>query len=312
MIIPPYLKSGDKVAITCPAKKLPHSIDDAVQLLTSWGLEVILGDTVTAGWKQFAGTDEERAADMQRFLDDDSIKAIFAARGGYGTIRIIDALDFTPLNEHPKWLIGFSDITVLHSHIQQVCGMASIHGQMPLTIPDGTKPSLLSLRNALFGEEISYDIKPHELNRVGSGKGLLTGGNLALICALTGSVSEADFTGKILFLEDVGEYLYNLDRMMHTLKRSGKLEELEGLIVGGFTELKDNDVPFGFTAEEIIKDAVSNYPFPVAFNFPAGHVPDNHSLLFGLEAHLQVDKHAVKLNYVPQTAPVDEPAEKLS
>lgn len=297
MIIPPHLKAGDKVAITCPAKKLPHPLTDAVKLLQGWGLEVILGDTVTAGWNQFAGTDEERTADFQRFLDDESVKAIFAARGGYGTIRMIDALDFTPLNEHPKWIIGFSDITVLHSHIQQVCGMASIHGQMLLTIPDGTKPSLQSLRNALFGDEILYDLQPHDLNRMGSGKGLLAGGNLALLCALTGSISEADFTGKILFLEDVGEYLYNIDRMMHTLKRAGKLEELEGLIVGGFTELKDNDIPFGQTAEEIIKDAVANYPFPVAFGFPAGHVADNHSLIFGTEAHLQVDKHAVKMTY---------------
>lgn len=300
MIVPSYLKPGDKVAITCPAKKLPHPLTDAVNLLRSWGLQVILGDTITAEWNQFAGMDELRTADFQRFLDDESIKAIFAARGGYGTIRIIDTLDFTPLKEYPKWVIGFSDITVLHSHIQQVCGMASIHGQMPLTIPDGTKPSLQSLRNALFGDEISYDLQPHEQNRMGNGKGLLTGGNLALLCAVNGSVSEADFTGKILFLEDVGEYLYNIDRMMHTLKRAGKLEELEGLIVGGFTELKDNDIPFGQTAEEIIKDAVANYPFPVAFGFPAGHIADNHSLIFGMEAHVQVDKHAVKMAYVPQ------------
>ncbi|MBE7177686.1 MAG: LD-carboxypeptidase [Mucilaginibacter polytrichastri] len=300
MIIPPFLKAGDKVAITCPAKKLPHPIDDAIRLLQSWGLEVILGDTVTSEWHQFAGTDEERAADLQIFLNDPDIKAIFAARGGYGTIRIIDHLDFSHFCEHPKWLIGFSDITVLHSHIQQVCGVATIHGHMPLSVPDGTKPSLQSLRHAIFGGEIGYDLQVHELNRFGNGKGLLTGGNLALICALSGSVSEAVFTGKILFLEDVGEYLYSLDRMMHTLKRAGKLEDLAGLIVGGFTETKDNDIPFGFSAYEIIKDAVANYPFPIAFGFPAGHIPDNYALCFGLSAELQVDRHAVKFSYVKQ------------
>lgn len=297
-IIPPYLKKGDTVAITCPAKKLPIEISEAVNLLESWGLEVLIGDTVYASHHQYAGTDEQRARDLQKFLDDPRVKAVFAARGGYGTIRIIDRLDLSTFAASPKWLIGFSDITVLHSHIQALYGIETIHGQMPLNVPDATKVSLTSLRAALFGEELDYQYKSDLQNRPGTASGILTGGNLTLLVMMAGSVSEQDLDGKILFLEDVGEYLYSIDRMMWNLKRSEKLSRLAGLIVGGFTALKDNDIPFGKTAEEIIMEHVQEYDYPVCFNFPAGHIDDNRALIFGREMKLEVAEFEVKAGYL--------------
>ena len=295
MIQPPHLKTGDKVAITCPAKKLPGDITDAVKLLESWGLEVVLGETVSASFHQYAGTDELRTKDLQRFLDDNSIKAIFAARGGYGTVRIIDALDFSGFLKTPKWIVGFSDITVLHSHIYANYQIQSIHGQMPLSIPDATKYSLETLRKALFGEGLDYRFESAPLNIPGKTQGILMGGNLSMLIALSGSVSEFDYKDKILFIEDVGEYLYSLDRMMWNLKRAGKLAGLKGLIAGGFTGLKDNDIPFGKTAEEIIYEHVVEYNYPVCFNFPAGHISDNHSLVFGREVELKVNQDRVSV-----------------
>lgn len=295
---PPFLKPGDKVAITCPAKKLPRDINDAVKLLESWGLEVILGDTIDASWHQFAGNDELRISDFQRFLDDQSIKAIFAARGGYGTIRIIDSLDFSQFEKQPKWIIGFSDITVLHSHLQALYQIESIHGQMPLTIRDGSEISLETLRKALFNEPIEYQYKSLIKNRSGEAQAELIGGNLTLLVMMSGSVSEQNYTGRILFIEDVGEYLYSLDRLMWNLKRAGKLDNLQGLIVGAFTELKDNDIPFGFTAEQIIMEHVKQYDYPVCFNFPAGHITDNRALIFGRKAKLKVTNQEVHLHYL--------------
>lgn len=297
LIAPPYLKKGDTVAIACPAKKLPAPIDDAVRLLESWGLNVILGETVYASWNQFAGDDELRTTDLQRFIDDDSVKAIFAARGGYGTIRIIDSIDFAAFRKNPKWIVGFSDITVLHSHIHAVFNVQSIHGQMPLTIPDGTKVSLETLRKALFNENVEYEFTSFAKNRSGSATGILTGGNLTLLLMMAGSVSEQNYNDKILFLEDVGEYFYSIDRMIINFKRAGILKNLKGLIIGGFTDLKDNDIPFGQTAEEIIMSHVKEFNYPVCFDFPAGHIEDNRALIFGREASLVVDGQSVSLTY---------------
>ncbi|MGI4749261.1 MAG: S66 peptidase family protein [Janthinobacterium lividum] len=298
MIQPPYLKKGDKVAITCPAKKLPHAMTDAIALLKSWGLEVVLGETITASYHQFAGDDALRAADFQRFVNDESIKAIFAARGGYGTIRIIDDINFMPIKEASKWIIGFSDITVLHAHVFANFGLQSIHGQMPMTIPDGSAESLQTLRKALFGEDFNYHFSAEKLNREGEAQGVLIGGNLSLLLAISGSVSDFDYNGKILFLEDVGEYLYSIDRMMRTLKRAGKLKNLAGLIIGGLTELKDNDIPFGQTAEEIIFEVVKEYDYPVCFGFPAGHIANNQALIFGKTLILSVQKQHVTAKYL--------------
>jgi muramoyltetrapeptide carboxypeptidase len=295
--IPPYLKKGDKIAITCPAKKLPTPMTDAITLLQSWGLEVVLGDTVNASYHQFAGDDELRAKDLQRFIDDDSIKAIIAARGGYGTIRMIDRVNFSRFVQNPKWIIGFSDITILHTHLFANYQAASIHGQMPVNIPDASARSLDTLRKALFGEDISYEFTSHSPNRNGESSGILVGGNLSLLITVAGSVSDIDYTGKILFIEDVGEYLYAIDRLLHSMKRAGKLKHLAGLIVGGFTDVKDNDIPFGQTVPQIIMEIVQEYDYPVCFDFPAGHIPDNCSIILGKQVTLSVHEQQVTVKY---------------
>ena len=263
--------------------------------MESWGLKVILGETVNASYNQFAGDDTLRAHDVQRFLDDDSVKAIFAARGGYGTIRIIDQLDFSTFIKKPKWIVGFSDITVLHSHIHANYQIQTIHGQMPLTIPDGSQLSLETLRKALFNEPLSYRGPNKTISKYGEASGILVGGNLSILISLSGSVSDMDYRNKILFIEDVGEYLYTIDRMLWTLKRSGKLAQLEGLIVGGFTQIKDNDIPFGQTVQEIMMEHVKDYTYPVCFNFRAGHISDNQALIFGKQMHLTVDEQWMTL-----------------
>jgi muramoyltetrapeptide carboxypeptidase len=297
-ITPPYLKKGDLVAITCPAKKLPKPMDDAVALLQSWGLRVVLGETVTASYHQFAGDDALRARDMQRFIDDNEVKAIFAARGGYGTIRIIDAINFDSLKQNPKWIIGFSDITVIHAHVQANLGLQSIHGQMPINIPDASAQSLQSLKKALFGEEISYNFTTSSQNKPGTATGELTGGNLMMLISVLGSASEVNWDGKILFIEDVGEYLYSIDRMIYAIKRAGKLKNLAGLIVGGFSDVKDNDIPFGFTINEIVLNAVAAYNYPVCFDFPGGHVPNNNALILGRTTHLTVQPQQADIKFI--------------
>jgi muramoyltetrapeptide carboxypeptidase len=293
----PFLKKGDKIAITCPAKKLPNPMDDAVALLKTWGLEVVIGWTVDASYHQFAGDDQLRADDLQRFIDDESIKAIIAARGGYGTVRIIDKIDYRRFSSQPKWLVGFSDITVLHAHLYANFQTQTIHGQMPVNIPDATAHSLETLRRALFGEDLSYSFSSNTLNRNGKAEGIVIGGNLSLLVAVLGSVSDYDYDGKILFIEDVGEYLYSIDRMIRTLDRAGKLKNLAGLMVGGFTEVKDNDIPFGQTVPEIILEVVKDYHYPVCFDFPAGHIPDNQSLILGKSLNLSVNPDLVQASY---------------
>ncbi|OKS89146.1 S66 peptidase family protein [Mucilaginibacter polytrichastri] len=297
-ITPPYLKKGDLVAITCPAKKLPKPMDDAVALLQSWGLRVVLGETVTASYHQFAGNDELRARDMKRFVDDKEVKAIFAARGGYGTIRIIDDINFDNLKQNPKWIIGFSDVTVIHAHLQANLGLQSIHGQMPVNIPDASAQSLQSLKKALFGEEINYRFTTTSNNVTGHATGELTGGNLMMLISVLGSVSDVNWDGKILFIEDVGEYLYSIDRMLHTLKRAGKLKNLAGLIIGGFSDIKDNDIPFGFTISEIVLNAVKDYHYPVCFDFPGGHVPNNNALILGRTIDLLVQPQQADIKFI--------------
>ncbi len=295
---PPYLKKGDKIAIVCPAKKLPKPIDAAIELLKAWGLEVVIGQTVTSAYHQFAGTDEQRAADLQQYLDDPDIKAIIAARGGYGTIRIIDRLDFTTFAQHPKWLIGFSDITVLLSHTLATLHTQGIHAQMPYTFDSSTPEALDSLRKALFGESITYTYQSEFVNCEGSAEGILIGGNLSLLIAVEGSVSEMDYEDKILFIEDVGEHEYSIDRMMRILKRNGKLAKLKGLIVGAFNEISPESIPFGQTPEEIILELVKTYNYPVCFNFPTGHIDDNRAMILGKNVSLQVDQHHVQFKFL--------------
>jgi muramoyltetrapeptide carboxypeptidase len=295
---PPYLKKNDKIAIVCPAKKLPKSLDSAIATLKEWGLQVEIGETIKASFHQFAGTDALRAADLQQYLDDPSIKAIIAGRGGYGTLRIIDQLDFTAFQENPKWLIGFSDITVLLSHAFSALETQSIHGQMPCTFDTSSKEALYSLKNALFGNPILHRYKSMFPNRVGNSEGILIGGNLSLLIAVEGSVSEMDYTDKILFIEDVGEHEYAIDRMMRILKRKGKLSQLKGLIVGAFNELGEESIPFGQTPEEIVWDLVKEYEYPVCFNFPTGHIDDNRAMVLGKTVTLNVNPYHVELKYI--------------
>jgi muramoyltetrapeptide carboxypeptidase len=292
---PAHLKKGDKIAIVCPASRLPQQIDYAVSVFESWGLQVTLGQTVTASHNQFAGTDELRTKDLQTFLDDPEIKAIICGRGGYGTIRIIDNLDFNAFVENPKWIVGFSDITVLLSHIYAKFSIQSIHAQMPYTFGEATPESLESLRRALFGEEINYDFSNILLKKTGTipnrpekAEGILIGGNLTLLVMIEGSASAIDYTGKILFIEDVGERPAAIDRMMRMLKRSGKLSKLKGLIVGAFNELPVEKIPFGQTPEEIIRAVVKEYDYPVVFNFLVGHIGDNRAMKVGKEFHLML------------------------
>lgn len=296
MINPPNLKRGDKIAITCPAKSLKAPMTDAIELLESWGLEVVLGESVNSVFHQFAGIDELRASDMQRFINDDSVKAIIAARGGYGCIRIVDEIDWLPLLENPKWLIGFSDITVFHLQLQSM-GLQSLHAQMPVNIVDSSKEGLETLRKCLFGEHLKYEIEANQKNRIGESKGELIGGNLCLLTACINAKNDISYDGKILFIEEVGEYEYSIDRMVRTLDRAGKLKNLAGLIIGGFTDIKVNDIPFGFSAYEIIQEIVSKYNYPVCYNFPAGHLPDNRALIFGQAVNLDVKKEKVFIDF---------------
>ncbi len=287
MTSPSYLKQGDKIGIVATARLISQEeLQPAIDILRSWGLEVVLGKNLFNTNNQYAGTDAERAEDLQTMLDDRSVKAVISARGGYGTVRIIDKLDFTQFKNNPKWMIGYSDITVLHSHIHNL-GIETIHATMLINFTKN-KEATDSLRKVLFGETINYETESNELNRNGNAEGELIGGNLSLLYALTGSVSDINTGGKILFIEDLDEYLYHIDRMMMNLKRSGKLDNLEGLIVGGMTDMKDNTIPFGKTAEEIILDSVREYNYPVCFNFPAGHIDRNLALHFGRKVMLSV------------------------
>jgi muramoyltetrapeptide carboxypeptidase len=296
---PAYLKKGDKVAIVCPAKKLPKRIDSAIATFKEWGLEVVIGETVSASFHQFAGDDGLRTADLQRYLDDPEIKAVIAGRGGYGTLRIIDDLDFTKFVENPKWVVGFSDITVLLSHIYAQHGIQSIHGQMPYTFEDSTPEALTSLKNALFGGELVYEVSnacfPN--NRAGYGEGDLIGGNLTLLVMLQGSASEIDYTDKILFIEDVGEHEYSIDRLMRMLKRSGKLSKLKGLIVGAFNGFEVENIPFGTSPEEIIWELVKEFDYPVCFNFPVGHIDDNRAMVVGKKLALTITNQRSTLKF---------------
>ncbi|NVO19900.1 MAG: LD-carboxypeptidase [Bacteroidetes bacterium] len=291
MITPPSLKPGDTIAIIAPARKISaEELETAFQWFTSWGLKVKLGSHLFGSHFQYSGTDAERASDLQQMLDDPEVMAIFAARGGYGTLRIIDELDFSGFCQNPKWIVGFSDVTVLHSHIQVQFGIESLHAAMPFTFPlAGSESEVMNtLWKALSGQDLSYMVAPHALSKKGTCQGVLTGGNLSILYALSGSISDIDTDGKVLFLEDLDEYLYHVDRMMLNLKRSGKLSNLSGLIVGGMTKMNDNAVPFGKTAEQIIAEIVADYNFPVCFGFPAGHLDDNRALILGRNVTLKV------------------------
>ena len=288
MIAPPYLQKGDTIALVATARKnIDDNLQPAIEWLQNWGLKVVIGTTIGLDNNQLAGTDQQRAADFQAQLDNPNIKAIWCVRGGYGTVRIIDKLDFTKFKQHPKWVIGFSDVTVLHSHLTTL-GYQSIHGIMPIS-SKASEQAKETLRKALFGSPLSYTIPCDSMNRFGKAKGILVGGNLSILYSLLGSPSAIDCTDKILFIEDLDEYLYHIDRMLINLKRNGCLESLKGIVVGGMTKMKDNEIPWGKNALEIIDDVTKNLNIPVIYNFPAGHLADNRALIIGRQASLEAN-----------------------
>ena len=303
MIRPQYLHPGDRVAIVAPARKISRQeLEPALALLRSWQLDVVLPDHLFDSLNQFAGDDATRALTLQQQLDDPALRAIFCARGGYGTVRIIDRLDFSRFRQHPKWLIGYSDITVLHSHILRHLGIETLHATMPVNIPPDAPftpyPAVETLRQALFGEPLSHTLPSHPFNRAGTARGQLVGGNLSILYSLCGSPSDIDTDGKILFIEDLDEYLYHIDRMIMNLKRCGRLARLAGLIVGQMSDMHDNTIPFGSTAEQIIRHAVSEYTYPVCYNYPSGHNgTDNHALILGRTATLNVTPDSSTLSF---------------
>jgi muramoyltetrapeptide carboxypeptidase len=295
MTYPPPLKPNDTIGITCPARKMTaEELAPAIALFESWGYQVKIGSTVGGECDQFSGTDEERAADMQQLLDDPTVKAIVSARGGYGNVRIVDKLDWTRFKQNPKWLVGYSDSTVLHAHLQKL-GFASLHAPMPLGFKTNTPEALDSIRTALSGKALAYTVAPHEYNRMGIAEGELIGGNLSVLVSISGSASDIDTKGKILFLEDLDEYLYHIDRMMNQLDRSGKLEHLAGLVIGGMSDMRDNAIPFGKDAYQIVQERVSKYGYPVCYGFPAGHIDDNRTLIMGAKHKLEVTADVVSL-----------------
>lgn len=297
--IPSYLKKGDTIGMVCPAGfMLPEKSKTCRDVLERWGFAVKAGATMESRSENyFSGTDEERLNDMQQMLDDDTVKAILCARGGYGTGRIIDQLDLERFLKKPKWIVGFSDITLLHAHLYTNCKIASLHAPMAAAFNDGQDANVYvqSLRRALEGKKARYHCDAHTLNRKGEAVGELVGGNLTLLAHGIGTSSDIKTKGRILFLEDVGEYLYNTDRLMYQLKRSGKLSKPAGLIVGGFTEMKDTERPFGKTVYEIIYDVVKEYEYPVCFNFPVSHEKENYALKVGVGYKLKVGKQTVTL-----------------
>jgi muramoyltetrapeptide carboxypeptidase len=298
MIQPSYLQKNDTVAIVSTARKISlEQIQPAIDLLKNWGLKVIVGETIGFEENQFAGNDLQRASDFQQLLDNPKVKAIWCARGGYGTVRIVDALNFTAFKKHPKWIIGYSDITVLHNHLHNF-GIETLHATMPLDVAKSTEETLTSLKKSLFGKSLSYEIVSSEENKIGTNSGELIGGNLSILYSLLGSESSINTNGKILFIEDLDEYLYHIDRMLMNLKRNDFFDNLKGLIVGGMTDMHDNSIPFGKNAKEIILDVVTKYNFPVVFDFPAGHLKDNRSLIFGRKVNLEVDKNKTKLSFL--------------
>jgi muramoyltetrapeptide carboxypeptidase len=301
-ISPPILEKGDAVGIVAPARKVSREeIAASIAMFESWGLKVMLGKNLFGEYNQFSGTDSERAADFQSIIENPQVKAIVCARGGYGSVRILNDIDLRQLQREPKWVVGYSDITVFHGILNSWYMMESVHGIMPINFPVDGKPNISteSLRMVLFGETPVYTTPAHPFNRFGSARGSLIGGNLSILYSLSGSNADYIAEGKILLIEDLDEYLYHIDRMMMNLKRSGKLKGLAGLIVGGMIGMNDNAIPYGKTALEIIRETVADYHYPVCFGFPAGHQKENIALIMGRMATLKVDENGTSFKFLP-------------
>ena len=290
---PPYLQPGDTVAIVAPSGILKNRIGEVQQaqaLLKSWGLHSVVGKHVFSKADHFAGTDDERCEDLQNALDDSKVSAIWCARGGYGTVRILDKLDYSKFKQNPKWLIGYSDITALHNQIHNE-GVESLHAIMCVSLPEGEaeiEASISTFKNTLFGKPLSYTLEGSSYNKTGTTSGQLVGGNLTMIHTLLGSKTSIDTSGKILFIEEIGEYKYHIDRMLQSLKRAGYFDNCKGVIVGDMTKLRTNTTLWGTSVEQLILDALAGYDFPIAFNMPAGHEKDNRALILGRTIQLVV------------------------
>ena len=295
MIIPKKINIGDKIGIVSTARKISvEELNPAIEIINSWGLEVVLGKFVFEEEHQFAGTIEQRVVDFQEMINDNEIKAILCTRGGYGTIQIIDKVNFSNLYANPKWIIGYSDVTILHSHLNRL-GISSIHATMPINFLANTKKSLESLKDTLFGKKNIITSMPNNFNRLGIVKAEIVGGNLSIIYSLLGSKSDIDTNQKILLLEDLDEYLYHIERMIISIKRNGKFNNLTGMIIGGMSDMHDNDTPFGKTVEEIIFNQIKEYQFPICFGFPSGHLNDNRSIKLGSYTVLDINENGVNL-----------------
>lgn len=290
-LIPPYLRKGDTIGIVCPAGYMPYEkAATCIEVLQNWGYRVLVGDTLGNQFNYFSGTDAERLADLQAMLDNPEVKAVLCGRGGYGMSRIIDQLDFKHFRRHPKWLIGFSDITLLHSHVWERFHISCLHAPMAAAFNEGEYANVFiqSLRKALQGKTAGYSCAPNPFNRKGKVVGALVGGNLSLLAHAVGTSSCFKTKGRILFLEDVGEYLYNVDRMLIQLKRSGMLKDLAALVVGGFSDMKDTTIPFGTDVYHLISEHVKEYDYPLCFDFPVSHEKENYALKIGVEYQLTV------------------------
>lgn len=297
LTMPEYLKKGDTVGILATARKIDLvTLQPAIKLLESWGLKVVIGKTIGKEQNQLAGADWQRATDFQEMLDNPNIKAIWAAKGGYGTVRIVDRIDFTNFKKKPKWIIGFSDVTVLHSHINNM-NIGTMHALMAISVKTATPEAIATFKKALFGEKLEYHIPHHAFNKDGKATGELVGGNLSVLYSIQGSESAVDMKGKILFLEDLDEYLYHIDRMMMNLKRNGSLKDLKGIMIGGMTSMNDNDIPWGHDSLEIIQDIVKDLKIPIIYNFPAGHIKDNRALILGKSVTLEVNEKESVLTF---------------
>lgn len=297
-IQPPHLKKGDTIALVATARKHNDTVmKEAKELLESWGLKVKMGATITKSHHQLAGTDQARTADFQAQLDDPLVKAIWCVRGGYGTVRIIDDLDFSKFQKKPKWIIGFSDVTVLHAHINKM-NIQTLHAIMPISLKKASEEAKQTLYQSLFGKSLNYKISSDKLNVKGEAEGILVGGNLSILYNLSGTSSMPDYTDKILYLEDLDEYLYHVDRMMINLKRNGVFDNIKGLVIGSMTQMKDNTTPWGKDAYGIIEDVTKKYNIPTIYNFPAGHIDDNRALILGKKVKIIVEKEQSQLIFL--------------